>query len=395
MPTLFNRRANQNGRPPGLGAAETVTVRGLTKTFESATALDGVQLDVPAGSIVALLGPSGCGKTTLLRCIAGLERPDDGDVLVGDRLLTGGETFVAPERRHVGMVFQDGALFPHLTVERNVGFGLSRRGQSAQVQESLAMVGLAELADRRPETLSGGQQQRVALARALAHRPSVILLDEPFSNLDSTLRNQIRLEVRRLLRELGVTALFVTHDQEEAFVLGDEIAVMFDGVVIQQASPGDLYRVPASRAVAEFIGDGNFLPGIAKGSYAETPIGSVPLSSELIGAVDVLLRPEQLSVRSGRGATVEAVEFYGHDAVYVLRAEESTVRVRVIAAPEFAPGDRVDLSCTGDAASAFARAVADEQPAVQTHRATAPEAQPGVHGSGAEEAALAGLVQRR
>ncbi len=395
MPALFSQRAEQSSQRRAPGAAETVAVRGLVKSFETTSALQGVDLDVPAGSIVSLLGPSGCGKTTLLRCIAGLDRPDRGEVVIGNRLLTGHETFIAPERRHVGMVFQDWALFPHLTVARNVGFGLGRRGRSAQVQESLELVGLADLARRRPETLSGGQQQRVALARALAHRPSVILLDEPFSNLDSTLRNQIRLEVRRVLRELEVTALFVTHDQEEAFVLGDEVAVMFDGVVVQQTSPAELYRTPATRRVAEFIGDGNFLPGIAKGSYAETPIGSVPLRSELIGAVDVLLRPEQLTLRAGRGATVHGVEFYGHDAVYILRAGESTVRVRVIAAPEFSAGDQVDVSCTGDAAVAFPRGAADQQGADQIPSPAVAAAAAGARGGGADAAALAGLIQRR
>ena len=211
-----------------------VDVRGVHKSFGTTAVLRDVDLDVPSGSVVALLGPSGCGKTTLLRIIAGLEAPDAGEVRVGGRLLTGPATSVPPEHRRVGMVFQDWGLFPHLTVAQNVGYGLPRgERRGARVDEALELVGLVGLGHRSPTTLSGGQQQRVALARALAPRPSVLLLDEPFSNLDAALRVQVRGEVHRLLRELGVTTVFVTHDQEEAFVLGDEVAVMSEGRVVQ------------------------------------------------------------------------------------------------------------------------------------------------------------------
>ncbi|MEZ5136817.1 MAG: ABC transporter ATP-binding protein [Acidimicrobiales bacterium] len=191
--------------------------------------LDDVSLRVPAGAMVALLGPSGCGKTTLLRAIAGLVAVDAGQVRVGDRVLTGDGVSVPPERRQVGMVFQDWALFPHLSVARNVAYGLGgdqRADTDRRVDDALAMVGLAGLGDRLPGTLSGGQQQRVALARALAPEPAVLLLDEPFSNLDAALRAQVRTEVHALLVRLGITTIVVTHDQEEAFVLGDEVAVL-------------------------------------------------------------------------------------------------------------------------------------------------------------------------
>jgi iron(III) transport system ATP-binding protein len=220
----------------GRAAAEPVSVRSVSKSFDAAPVLRDVDLRVDAGQIVALLGPSGCGKTTLLRAIAGLERPDQGEVWLGERLLSGRGTFVAPERRRIGMVFQDWALFPHLSVGRNVGFGLTRaERRSGRIEAALQLVELTGLADRMPATLSGGQQQRVALARALANRPAALLLDEPFSNLDATLRVSIRAEVQRLLRELSLTAVFVTHDQEEAFLLGDQVAVMLGGTVVQQA----------------------------------------------------------------------------------------------------------------------------------------------------------------
>jgi iron(III) transport system ATP-binding protein len=313
---------------------------------------------VPAGKVVALLGPSGCGKTTLLRCIAGLERPDAGEVRLAGRLLCGPGEHVPPERRRIGMVFQDGALFPHLSVAGNVAYGLRREErQGGRVEEALALVDLAGFGQRAPASLSGGQQQRVALARALVTRPTALLLDEPFSNLDTLLRVQIRAEVQRLLADLGVTAVFVTHDQEEAFVVGDEVAVMLGGRIVQQATPAELYRAPASRAVAAFLGDANLLPGVAASGLADTPLGRVPLRGDLHGDVEVLLRPEQLRVVAGSRATVDAVEYYGHDAVYLTRLPGgAAVRVRVLDAPEFRPGDRVDLDYVGGPTVGYPRA---------------------------------------
>jgi iron(III) transport system ATP-binding protein len=336
-------------------AHEDLIVRGVSKTFDTTPVLKGVDLDVPAGTVVALLGPSGCGKTTLLRAIAGLEHPDSGAVQLGGRTMSDPTTWRSPESRRIGMVFQDWALFPHLSVARNVGFGLTRsERRSGRVLEALELVGLTRFADRMPATLSGGQQQRVALARALANRPAAVLLDEPFSNLDATLRTQIRVDVQRLLRDLGVTALFVTHDQEEAFVMGEIVAVMFDGVVVQQARPAELYDAPSTRSVAEFIGDANFLPGVASGSIVETPLGKIELRADESGAVEVLARPEHVHVEAGDAATIEDIEFYGHDAVYIVRPDEGrSIRVRVLRTPEFGPGDRVELSYSGAPTVAF------------------------------------------
>ena len=336
-----------------------LAVDGLCKAFGSVTVLDQVGLRVPAGRVLALLGPSGCGKTTLLRCVAGLERPDAGQVRLDGRDLSAAGAFVAPERRRIGMVFQDGALFPHLSVAANVGYGLARgeRRDGTRVERALALVDLAGFGDRMPASLSGGQAQRVALARALVTRPSVLLLDEPLSNLDTILRVQIRAEVQRLLADLGVTAVFVTHDQEEAFVVGDEVAVMLAGRIVQQAAPAELYRAPASRAVAGFLGDANLLPGMATAGLADTAIGRVPLRAELRGEVDVLVRPEQLRVSAGRAATIDSVQYLGHDAVYLTRLPGgAALRVRVLDAPQFRPGDTVDLDYVGGPTVGYPRA---------------------------------------
>jgi len=337
-------------------AAEPVTVTAVTKSFDATPVLRGVDLDVPAGALVALLGPSGCGKTTLLRLIAGLERPESGEVRVGERVLAGPGAFTPPERRRIGMVFQDAALFPHLSVARNVGYGLPRRtpDREARIAGALELVGLAGYGHRAPATLSGGQLQRVALARALAPRPSVILLDEPFSSLDAPLRAELRAEVRRMLAAIDATALFVTHDQEEAFVVGDEVAVMSEGFVAQQGSPTSLYELPATRAVAEFVGDANFLSGSARDGEAETAIGRIPVRGDQDGAVEVMVRPERLLAVPGASATVEAIEYFGHDAVYRVRLVDGTVlRSRVIGAPELVPGERVDLEFTGPPTVAY------------------------------------------
>lgn len=345
-----------------MAGAAPVTVEGLSKSFGGPSVLSDVDLSVGTGRILALLGPSGCGKTTLLRIIGGLERPDAGRVRVGDRVLVDGSTFVPPEKRSVGMVFQDWALFPHLSVERNVAYGLPRGPDRARrVEEALAMVGLAGLGDRRPGTLSGGQQQRVALARALAPRPSVLLLDEPFSNLDTALRVQVRTEVHQLLVELGITTVLVTHDQEEAFVLGDEVAVMAGGRVVQQDTPAALYRRPATRWVARFVGEANLVRAVAEGGAATSWLGNLPLEEEAQGPVEVLVRPEEIQldpdeadVLPGGPGEVELVEFYGHDTVYVVRTGEGAeLRVRAASAPLFSRGDRVVLSYAGGPAHAF------------------------------------------
>ncbi len=336
------------------GGAEPIAVTSLSASLGGRAVLRGVDLSVPAGSVVTLLGPSGCGKTTLLRCVAGLLRPDSGEVRIGDRPLSGPRTWVPPERRRVGMVFQEPALFPHMTVAANVGYGLPRSARRARVEETLRLVGLDGFGRRLPEQLSGGQQQRVALARALAPRPAALLLDEPFSALDAPLRAQLRREVRAALAHIGATALFVTHDQEEAFLLGDAVAVMHEGAIAQQAPPAELYRRPATGEVARFLGDPNVVLGIAAGAVAETPLGAVPLASPQRGPVDVVVRPEQVLLQDGGGAIVESVEYFGHDCVYLVRAWGGPpIRARELGAPRFSPGDGVTLHFDGAPTAAF------------------------------------------
>ena len=337
--------------------AGSVVVNGLVHRYATSEAdvLDDVKLTIEAGTSLALLGPSGCGKTTLLRAIAGLERPRAGTITIDDEPLLGPATWVPPERRRVGMVFQDWALFPHMTVARNVAYGLPRGPERAQrVREALDLVGLADHDDRMPSTLSGGQQQRVALARTLAPRPRVLLLDEPFSNLDTNLRAEVRAEVRRLLIEVGITAVFVTHDQEEAFVLGDQVAVMRHGRIEQLATPQELYRAPMNRWVAEFVGDATVIRGVARGSVAVTDIGDVPLDRNHSGTVEVLLRPEQLAIEPGDDAEIELVEFFGHDAMVHVRYGEHPIQVRTHAESDLGRGARVGLRFVGTAARAFA-----------------------------------------
>lgn len=348
-----------DGPPPTAAPAAAVSVAHVSKSFDGAEVLRDVSLDVPAGSVVALLGPSGCGKTTLLRIIAGLEQPDAGVVRIGDQVLTGEGRPVPPERRRVGMVFQDWALFPHLDVTRNVAYGLPRGPErDDRVAEALAMVGLAGLGDRMPGTLSGGQQQRVALARAVAPRPAVLLLDEPFSNLDTALRVQVRGEVHELLAELGITTVLVTHDQEEAFVLGHHVAVMSGGEIVQQDTPAGLYRRPATTWVAGFVGEANLVPGVAAGTGVETLLGAVPLAEPAHGDVEVLVRPEDLEVFDAvvddQSAEVELVEFYGHDTVYVVRLADGTrLRARESSAPAFGRGQPVSVRYAGAPTHAY------------------------------------------
>ncbi len=316
-------------------------VSGLWKSYGHAPVLQGVELAVPAGSLTATLGLSGCGKTTLLRVIAGFERAERGNVTLAGVTLDDGHTFVPPERRSVGYVPQEGALFPHLTVEGNVGFGLSRgERRGATVEELLEMVGIAALAKRLPHELSGGEQQRVALARALARRPQALLLDEPFSSLDASLRTHVREEVSSLLKAQGVTTVLVTHDQEEALSMADSVAVLRDGRIVQQGSPADLYERPVDERLARFLGAVNVIDADFRDGAARTPLGALTLRAQegvpSSGAGVVMVRPEQLDVRpyaqtgedSGSGEPdgllrghVEQCRYYGHDALMHIRPE--------------------------------------------------------------------------
>ena len=328
-------------------AQPAVQVEGLVKHFGRVRAVDGMDFTVPPGRILALLGPSGCGKTTALRLIAGLERPDAGRIVLDGQVVADERTYVPPERRRVGMVFQDYALFPHLRVADNIGFGLPRGPARAQrVEALLAQVGLNGLGQRWPHELSGGQQQRVALARALAPQPRVLLLDEPFSNLDAELRVRVRTEMRTILRAAGVTAIFVTHDRDEALSLADEVAVVNGGRILQRAAPELLYRFPVSPTVALAVGDADFLEGVAQGTTAVCELGSVPLAAAAEGAVTLLFRPEGLTLQpddAGPGVVV-AREFFGHDQVVTVRLPSGTLlRVRLLPDEPVAQHQRVAM----------------------------------------------------
>lgn len=330
-----------------------LVVRDLSKRFGDVTAVVDLSLDVPRGRTLALLGPSGCGKTTVLRMIAGLERPDRGTVTLADVPLVAPGIDMRPELRRIGMVFQDGALFPHMTVADNVGYGLGRKPAADRVAAVLARVDLSGYEDRMPATLSGGQAQRVALARALVPEPDVLLLDEPFAALDAELRIRVRAEVAALLRSLDITALFVTHDQEEAFIVGDEVAVMRDGRILQVGKPHEVYDRPVSSWVAGFVGDANLLDGHADGELAHTSIGPIRMTARHRGPVKIVVRPEHLMIGSGSAGIITGVNFYGHDTSYEVNMGDRTLEVRHIASPRFEIGDGVELSYGGPIAVAF------------------------------------------
>ena len=263
-----------------------VELAGVSKAYGAHQAVRGFSLAVESGECVALLGPSGCGKTTLLRLVAGFERPDAGIVEIDERPVAGPGCWVQPERRRVGMVFQDYALFPHLTVGENVGFGLPRRERPRRVAELLATIGLDHVGGRYPHELSGGQQQRVALARALAPAPDLVLLDEPWSNVDPFLRESLRSEVVEIVRPLGVTVVLVTHDREEAFSLADRIALMRNGRVVQEGTSEELYFAPVSRWAAEFVGAGNVLAGPVVSGLVQTALGAFPVNGAAVNGKD-------------------------------------------------------------------------------------------------------------
>jgi iron(III) transport system ATP-binding protein len=329
----------------------------VTKYYPSQTlpAVDHLSLELEKGEILALIGPSGCGKTTTLRLIAGFERPDAGSVEIDSKTMAHGQVFVPPEQRGVGVVFQEYTLFPHLTVEDNILFGLRKLRAQERTQrlgEMLEMVGLAAFAGRYPHELSGGQQQRVALARALAPRPAILLMDEPFSNLDADLRTHMLHEVYLILRELGTTAVFVTHDHEEAFMVADRVGVLNGGRLEQLSRPEELYHLPATRFVAHFVGKANFLPGQVTGADIETEIGTFPNSLDFPpGAnVEVMVRPHHIELQPdpmGHG-TVISRRFLGVHTLVVVQLpsgltlqsyQSSTLmlqareRVRIVATP--------------------------------------------------------------
>ncbi|HEX8698793.1 MAG TPA: ABC transporter ATP-binding protein [Myxococcaceae bacterium] len=331
----------------------------LQYTAGGTAAVDGLSLTLEQGETLALLGPSGCGKTTTLRLVAGFERPKAGRITLEDRVLASPDTFVAPSQRRVGMVFQDYALFPHLSVLDNVTFGLAalpRREQVARARAMLDLFALSGLEARMPHALSGGQQQRVALARALAPGPRVLLLDEAFSSLDAALRASTRMEVRRVLKSLDTTVLLVTHDQEEAMAFADRLAVMKAGKVEQVGTPETVYTAPRTSFVASFLGGTNVLPGTASGDTASTVLGNVALAKQATGPVLLSLRPEALRLlpdTAGQagvpGAQVLAREFQGHGVSFTVKFGGLELAVR--GAPELPlqPGHKARLEVVGKA----------------------------------------------
>lgn len=330
----------------------------VSKRFSAAPVVDEVSLKLRQGELLSLLGSSGCGKTTLLRLIAGFERPQSGTIELAGQEVAGAHRWQAPEQRDIGMVFQDYALFPHLTVAENVGFGLkkSRRKKSGypapqakkMVAEAIAQVGLSGLEKRYPHELSGGQQQRVALARALAPQPALILLDEPLSNLDVQVRSHLRQEIRNILKTTGTTAIFVTHDQEEALSISDRVAVMNQGKLEQIATPEMLYDQPETRFVAEFVTRGNFLPASYSGKGWKTAIGTLMLndSGMFSHQADLMIRQQDIRLEPDATGAIVIVDrqFLGRDHRYCIQTSSGT-RLQVLSAikPALEIGTRVKV----------------------------------------------------
>ncbi|MFE6699265.1 ABC transporter ATP-binding protein [Streptomyces sp. NPDC057718] len=338
-------------------------IAGLTASYESdRPVLDGLDLTVPEGCLAAVLGPSGCGKTTMLRIVAGFLRPDSGTVDIRSQTVTGPGRHVPPEKRRIGIVPQEGALFPHLTVHRNIAFGLPRGSSVSRrkrVDELLELVGLAGYGNRMPHELSGGQQQRVALARALAPNPAIVLLDEPFNALDNSLRSGIRDDVRAALTAAGATGVLVTHDQEEALSSADLVAVMRSGRVVQFGTPQDIYRMPADLWTASFVGDAVQLPGTAQGATAATALGDIPLHTPASEGTGItVVRPEQIvlhtAAEDSRGSctgTVQSVDFHGHHSTVKVSVPgiEGAVVARTLGPAAARSGETVTVTVTGRA----------------------------------------------
>jgi iron(III) transport system ATP-binding protein len=364
-----------------------LVVTGLHKAFGDHPVLTGLDLEVPAGSLTAILGPSGSGKTTLLRVLAGFERGDAGTVTIGGSVVDGPDAHLAPERRQIGYVPQEGSLFPHLTVAANIGFGVpARQRKGPAIAELLDAVGLAGLGKRYPHQLSGGQQQRVALARALAIRPKIVLLDEPFASLDAHLRASVRADVQTLLAETSVTGILVTHDQDEALSTADRVAVLRDGRIAQCDGPQDLYDRPADADIARFIGDANLIEGVLGTDTVDTMLGRLRVEPACLaslgsgngaapgtvrpGPATVLVRPEQIELHVDDAAArpptpgwpsvdddhelsghVVSYGYHGHDAVIHVRpghdSAAPTIIVRTLGGPQLPPGAPVTLRARG------------------------------------------------
>ncbi len=356
---------SSGARSPHTGADVVLECVGVTKRFGATTAVNDVSLQLVRGETLAVVGPSGCGKSTLLRMMAGLTGIDAGRILVGGREVAGEATFVPAEKRGVGIVFQDLALFPHLNVADNIAFGLGRepharrrfrrRGRDEatrhRVEQMLELVGLTRFGDRFPHQLSGGEQQRVAIARALALNPEVVLLDEPFSQLDRGLAARVRDEAIQALRSAGASVVLVTHDQEEALAVGDRVAVLQAGRVVQLAEPEEVFHHPCNRFVSTFLGEADFVTGVRHGSRAHTALGELPVVDGPDGDVEVMTRPHDLTVLplteqahtvSGGAGMVRRLEFRGGDVLHHVTLDDG-VHVRALTSHmhKVAVGERV------------------------------------------------------
>jgi iron(III) transport system ATP-binding protein len=335
-------------------------VENLRHSYGEQEVVRGVSFSVSRGAIGCLLGPSGCGKTTVLRCIAGFESLQEGEIRLAGRVVSGAQVMLPPEKRRIGMVFQDYALFPHLSVAGNIAFGLHAAGadeRAARVQELAKLVGLAAALEKFPHEISGGQQQRVALARALAPRPELLLLDEPFSNLDVDLRERLSHEVREIIKASGATAVLVTHDQQEAFAMADEIGVLHAGRIQQWDNPYSLYHRPANRFVADFVGQGVFLPAKAvNGSQLEIELGVLQGDAQGGGALEVLLRPDDVVHDDAAPTQAEVVHkaFRGAEILYTLRlASGRKVLALVPSHHNHALGEKIGIRLDVDHVVAF------------------------------------------
>jgi iron(III) transport system ATP-binding protein len=309
-----------------------VRLDSVSKNFETTKAISNLTVEIGKGDFFSLLGPSGCGKTTTLRLIAGLERPDAGTIAIGGEVVASPGTWIAPEKRGIGIVFQDYALFPHMTVAQNVAFGLHGCGRAqikARTEELIELTGMKGLFGRYPHELSGGQRQRVALARSLAPNPRVILLDEPFSNLDADLREELRWETKRILKEQGATTILVTHDQEEAFSLSDRVGVLRNGKLEQLGSPEEIYHRPCNKFVADFVGKADFIDGIAEGAIVHSTFGSFPLDGCYPGTkqVELMIRPDDVRFTPNAAGQAMIIEsrFLGASVLYRLQFADGRI----------------------------------------------------------------------
>ncbi|MBF9032267.1 ATP-binding cassette domain-containing protein [Rhodobacterales bacterium HKCCE3408] len=355
--------------------APRLAVESLSCRFGARRVLSDVSLELAAGEVLCLLGPSGCGKSTTLRVIAGIERQSAGRILVDGREVGGPDLHLPPESRHIGLIFQDFALFPHLTVAENVAFGLNgtRAEKAARVEELLARVHLEGYGDKSPHMLSGGEQQRVALARALAPRPRVMLMDEPFSGLDNRLRDGIRDETLQVLKEEGAAVLLVTHEPDEAMRMADQIALMRDGHIVQQGAPYNVYNAPVDKAAAAFFSDINVIEGEVRGALTDTAFGQFLAPGHPDGtAVDIVFRPQHVKLdfdREGRGplptpqdgvparGIVERARFMGHESLVEFRMDFNDQRLKATVPAVFLPkpGTPLWLSVRRDRCFVFAR----------------------------------------